>query len=94
MDGAGVGRMMPLTEQPVRRDVGRMSMAKRSPRDRAPGHPGPELSDKDHEFILRNPKANEEQATEAIARAMAEDGMTREEAEDLYGLKGRDAGDL
>ncbi len=86
--------MMPLTGQPVRRDVGRMGMAKRSLRDRAPGRPGPELSDTDHEFILRNEKANKDQATEAIARAMAEDGLTREEAEELYDLRGRDAGEV
>ena len=67
-------------------------MTKRSPRDRARGHPGPELSDKDHEFILRNEKANKALAKLAIARAMAEDGMIREEAEDLYGL--RDQGPL
>ncbi len=66
----------------------------RSPRDRAPGRPGPELSDKDHEFILCNEKANKDQATEAIARAMAEDGMTREEAEDLYGLRPGQEGDI
>ena len=86
---------MPLIGQPVRRDVGRMSMTKkRSPRDRAPGHPGPELSDTAHEFILRNEKANREQATEAVARAMVDLGLTREEAEELYGLKGRDAGGI
>ncbi len=48
-------------------------MAKRSPRDRAPGRPGPELNDKDHEFILSNPEANKALAREAIARAIAED---------------------
>ncbi len=61
-------------------------MAKRSPSDRAPGHPGPELNDKDHEDILRNPEANKALAREAIARAMVEDGFTREEAEEMYGL--------
>ena len=68
-------------------------MTKRSS-DRAPGRPGPELSDTDHEFILRNEKANKEQAAEAIARAMADDGMTREEAEDLYGLRPGQEGDI
>ncbi len=87
--------MMPLTEQPVRRDVGRMSMTKkRSPRDRAPGHPGPELSDTDHEFILRNEKANKDQAKEAVAQAMVNLDLTREEAEALYGLRGREAGGI
>ncbi len=65
----------------------------RSPSDRAPGRPGPELNDKDHEKILSNPKANRAQATEAIVRAMAEDGMSRELAEELYGLgRGRVGG--
>ncbi len=67
---------------------------KRSRSDRAPGRPGPELSDKDHEFILRNSEANKALAKVAIARAMAEDGLTREEAEELYGLRGRDAGEV
>ncbi len=62
--------------------------------DRAPGRPGPELSDKDHEFILRNPKANKALAKVAVARAMVNLGLTREEAEELYGLKGRDAGGI
>ena len=66
----------------------------RSPRDRAPGRPGPELSDKDHEFILRNPKANRALAKAAIARAMAKHGLTREEAEDLYGLRPGQEGDI
>ena len=80
--------MMPLTEQPVRRGVGRMSMAKRrSPRDRAPGRPGPELNDKDLRQILSNPKAKQGLATEAIARATAEDGLTREEAEQAYEVR-------
>ena len=69
-------------------------MTKRSPRDRAPGRPGPELSDADHEFILRNEKANKDQAKEAVARAMVNLDLTREEAEELYGLKGRDAGEV
>ncbi len=69
-------------------------MAKRSPRDRAPGHPGPELSDQDHEFILRNPKANKALAKEAIARAMVNLHLTREEAEDLYGLRPGQEGDI
>ena len=69
-------------------------MTNRSPRDRAPGLPGPELSDADHEFILRNEKANKEQATEAIARAMVNLDLTREEAEELYGLRDRDAGEV
>ncbi len=66
----------------------------RSPSDRAPGHPGPELNDKDHEQILRNPKANKAQATEAIARAMADRGMSRELAEELYGLGHDQEGDI
>ena len=66
----------------------------RSPSDRAPGHPGPELKDKDHEQILRNPKANKAQATEAIARAMADRGMSRELAEELYGLGHDQEGDI
>ena len=69
-------------------------MAKRSPRDRAPGRPGPELNDKDHEQILRNPKANKAQATEAIARAMADRGMSRGLAEELYGLGHDQEGDI
>ena len=69
-------------------------MAKRSPRDRAPGRPGPELSDEDHEHILRNPRANKALAKAVVARAMAEDGMTREEAEDLYGLRPGQEGDI
>ena len=69
-------------------------MAKRSPRDRAPGRPGPELSDKDHEFILCNEKANKDQATEAIARAMVNLDLTRAEAEELYGVRDRDAGEV
>ncbi len=44
--------------------------------------------------MLRNEKANKEQAKEAIARAMAEDGMTCEEAEDLYGLRPGQEGDI
>lgn len=71
-----------------------MARRKRSPSDRAPGRPGPELNDKDHVQILSNSTANKALATEAIARAMVEDDLTREEAEELYGLKGRDAGDL
>ncbi len=66
----------------------------RLPSDRAPGHPGPELNDTDHEFILSNPKANKAQATEAIVRAMAEDGMSRELAEELYGLGHDQEGDI
>ena len=66
-------------------------MTKRSSH-RAPGHP--ELSDTDHEFILRNEKANMDQATEAIARAMVNLDLTREEAEELYGLRDRDAGEV
>ena len=61
-------------------------MAKRSSSDRAPGHPGPELNDKDHEKILSDPKAQKAAAIEAVARAMAEDGLSRELAEELYGL--------
>ncbi len=68
-------------------------MAKRSS-DRAPGRPGPELSDTDHEHILRNEKANKEQAAEAIARAMVTRDLTRAEAEELYGLRDRDAGEV
>ncbi len=72
-----------------------MSMATtRSPRDRAPGRPGPELSDTDHEFMLRNEKANRALAKVAVARAMVNLDLTREEAEELYGLRGRDAGGL
>ncbi len=69
-------------------------MAKRSLRDRAPGHPGPELSHTDHEHILSNEKANKDQATEAIARAMVNLDLTRAEAEELYGVKGWDAGEV
>ncbi len=69
-------------------------MTNRSPRDRAPGPPGPELSDKDHEFIMRDEKANKEQAAEAIARAMVNLDLTRAEAEELYGLRDRDAGEV
>ncbi len=69
-------------------------MAKRSPRDRAPGHPGPELNDKDHEFILSNPEANKALAREAIARAITEDGFTREEAEEMYGLAEGQEGEI
>ncbi len=68
-------------------------MTKRSS-DRAPGRPGPELSDTDHEFMLRNEKANKDQAKEAIALAMVNLDLTREEAEELYGLRRGQEGDI
>ena len=66
----------------------------RSPRDRAPRRPGPELNRTDHEKILSNPKAKKAAATEAIVRAMAEDGLSRELAEELYGLGPGQEGDI